>query len=127
MCRVNGKKFLAKTPRFCVLGSNLGTTTTFWVFFSLALPLSRPQFPRLQNRGSGKVSFLSPNSRLVCRWGLGERLLRPTKANSQLSVGGASMNNWMPQTSQNLILNNRVNLVPTKLLFLKSSAAKGWP
>lgn len=47
VCRVNGQKLLAKTPRFCVLGSNLGTTTTFWVFFSLALPLSRPQFPRL--------------------------------------------------------------------------------
>lgn len=45
----------------------------------------------------------------------------PTKANSQLSVGGASMNNWMPQTSKNLILNNRVNHVPPKaLLFLES-------
>lgn len=52
--------------------------------------------------------------------------MRPTKANSQLSVGGASMNNWMPQTSRNLILNNRVNCVPPKLLlFLKSPAANG--
>lgn len=70
------------------------------------------------------MSFLGPKTRLACQWGQGERI-RPTKANSQLSVGGASMNNWMPQTSQNLILNNRANLIPTELLFLKGSAAEG--
>ena len=36
------------------------------------------------------------------------------------------MNNWMPQTSKNLISNNRVNRVPPKLLlFLKSQLQTG--
>lgn len=38
------------------------------------------------------------------------------------------MNNWMPQTSKNLILNNRVNHVPPSpklLLFLKAQLQMG--
>lgn len=36
------------------------------------------------------------------------------------------MNNWMPQTSKNLLSNNRVNRVPPKLLlFLKSQLQMG--
>lgn len=72
------------------------------------------------------MSFLSARVHEKTGEGAVREGIRPTKANSQLSVGGASMNNCMPQTSKNLILNNLVNRVPPKLLlFLKSPAANG--
>lgn len=78
-----------------------------------------------ETKGSDQVSSRSPWEAWV-EGGQGEgEGVSPTKANSQLSEGGAPMNNWMPQTSQNLIANNRVNRVPPKLLFLRNPAATG--